>query len=962
MEQQWASSALYGELMETLQDTSHLSSFKLFLVPSAGYLVIGDDVNTLRGIMHVTVHYWKGDNICDTEIPEATAVSIFGEAEIEKLVRTVLCSLKRGLDLFEEKDDGHFVRTRSGSPGNPYGFYELCPSLASTDTAVFAFIYVDHLSDISSNTVGGSRSGVASSESVNVYIVHTDCQTTIGGCILTDTPQLSNLSAQLCQLSIREAAIVEDAALEGVLVEQGLVYSTATETFKRSLEFDPDAASARIKRLLLLESQDAYASLLAQSRSANLVTRIPFSGAKHTAVSGTQVLVTCFLSLLENVNLESITEHSQNSTDAPSTCIGTFLFEVPAFSSTMLYTMADMSSLKIVDYQSSTRKTLYSILNKTVTQQGALQLLRWLRAPLTSLTTISYRHDIVQYLLGEQMSGPLHSSVRRLLRSCPPFSKTAFLLRAYARARQSSTAFSQLLDVYVFMRDTYDLIIDLFCGVNDANSNSTETSVIALATKLQDLQMETLDFSQLIERTFDLESPYLLRNVDTLFADPGEIYLSPGYNEDLDILRKDLDTNNASIQSDYLDISENIKGCRLIFIPSQGYVIRAPKSSYARVSSRTDIVILENKASYVKFTTERLKNYSLQRMDAYNAYFSLQKEMEPEIIRNFAPFSQLLDRLGALLSEIDCLASFSYVSAGTLGETDNTMVWKWTRPRVSETGGLLRLVECKNPVLMSTIGAQSTVGNTIDFTSRILLLTGPNAGGKTTLLRSIGHCIVLAQIGCFVPCEVADIPIQKRLSVRLGTGDCLSKGYSTFMYEMVSMSHILSSLADASLVLVDELGRGTSTAEGFGISRGIVETLTQQPNCLALLSTHIVELPASFAGVSTVKPVHMLSKMVNNQLRLLYRMNDGIIESTYGLDIASSMGIPQDILDDARSIINLTPKHTFRECVVDKDYTSVLMELTGSLVGYQKGILTKEQLKAAHNRALEELHTVGQAN
>ena len=430
MEQQWASSALYGELMETLRDTSHLSSFKLFLVPSAGYLVIGDDVNTLRGIMHVTVHYWKGDNICDTEIPEATAVSIFDEAEIEKLVRTVLCSLKRGLDLFEEKDDGHFVRTRSGSPGNPYGFYELCPSLASTDTAVFAFIYVDHLSDISSNTVSGSRSGVASSENVNVYIVYTDCQTTIGGCILTDTPQLSNLSAQLCQLSIREAAIVEDAALEGVLVEQGLVYSTATETFKRSLEFDPDAASARIKRLLLLESQDAYASLLAQSRSANLVTRIPFSGAKHTAVSGTQVLVACFLSLLENVNLESITEHSQNSTDAPSTCIGTFLFEVPAFSSTMLYTMADMSSLKIVDYQSSTRKTLYSILNKTVTQQGALQLLRWLRAPLTNLATISYRHDIVQYLLGEQMSGPLHSSVRRLLRSCPPFSKTAFLSAA----------------------------------------------------------------------------------------------------------------------------------------------------------------------------------------------------------------------------------------------------------------------------------------------------------------------------------------------------------------------------------------------------------------------------------------------------------------------------------------------------------------------------------------------------
>lgn len=140
-----------------------------------------------------------------------------------------------------------------------------------------------------------------------------------------------------------------------------------------------------------------------------------------------------------------------------------------------------------------------------------------------------------------------------------------------------------------------------------------------------------------------------------------------------------------------------------------------------------------------------------------------------------------------------------------------------------------------------------------------------------------------------------------------------------------------------------------------------METLVQQPNCLALLSTHIVELPASFAGVSAVKPVHMLSKMVNNQLRLLYRMNDGIIESTYGLDVASSMGIPQNILDDARTIINLTPKHTFRDCAVDKDYMGVLMELTGSLVGYQKGVLTREQLRMAHNRALKELRIAGEA-
>lgn len=962
MEQQWASPSLRRELLEALRDTAHLTSFKLFLVPSAGYLVLGDDVDALRRLMQVTVQYWKDDGICDTETPEATAILVFSETEVERLVRAVFFSLKRGLDLFEERSDGRFVRTRSGSPGNLYAFYELCPSLASNDTSVFAFIYVDHFSDAPSSAISGSRSSVASTEVVNVYIVYTDCQTTIGGCILTDTPQLSNLSAQICQLSVREAAIVENKTLEGILVEQGLVYAVATETFKRSLGFDYDAAHARIRRLLLMEAYEVYASLLAQSRGAGLVTRIPFLNAKHAPVQGNQVLVACLISLLEHVNLESLSEqsqHSQDSVDASSS-VGTFLFEVPIFSSTMLYTMADMNSLKIVDYQSTTRKTLYNLLNKTVTQHGALQLLRWLRAPTTDLAVISYRHDIVQYLSGEHLSGPLHASVRRTLRSCPSFSRTAFLLRAYARAHQSSTIFSQLLDVYVFMRDTYGLIIDIFCDSSDANSNSTETSVVALATKLQELQIEILDFSQLIEKTFDLESPYLSKNVDTLFADPEEIYLCPGYSEELDALRRDLDTNNASIQRDYLDIAESVKGCRLIFIPSQGYVIRAPKSSYARISSCSNVIVLENKANYVKFTTEGLKNYSLQRMDAYNAYFLLQKEMEPEIVQKFAPFSQVLDRIGVLLAEIDCLASFSYVSAGTLGETDNTMVWKWARPKISEAGSL-RLIECKNPVLMSTIGTQSTVSNTIDFSSRILLLTGPNAGGKTTLLRSIGYCIVLAQIGCFVPCEAAYIPIQKRLSIRLGTGDCLSKGYSTFMYEMVSMSHILSSLNDASLVLIDELGRGTSTAEGFGISRGIVETLVQQPNCLALLSTHIVELPASFAGVSAVKPVHMLSKMVNNQLRLLYRMNDGIIESTYGLDVASSMGIPQNILDDARTIINLTPKHTFRDCAVDKDYMGVLMELTGSLVGYQKGVLTREQLRMAHNRALKELRIAGEA-
>lgn len=961
MEQPWATSLLYRELLETLRDTAHLSSFKLFLVPSAGYLVVGDDVNALRDIMHVESRYWQNEGLSDIETPEATVVSIFNESDIEKLVRAVLFSLKRGLDLFEEKGDRHFIRTRSGSPGNPYSFYELCPSLASEDMTAFAFIYVDYSSDVPSSNISNSRLGVTSSDNVNVYMVYTDCQATIGGCIFTDTPQLSKIAAQICQLSIREAAIVENKTLEGILVEQGLAYSIATETFKRVIEFDSDAAYARIKRLLLLESQDTYASLLAQARSASLVTKIPFLSTKHAAISGNQVLLACFLSLLEHINLESICEQSQQSTDASSPCVGTFLFEIPAFSSTMLYTMADMSSLKLVDYQSNTRKTLYSLLNKTVTQHGSLQLLRWLRAPATDLNIISYRHDIVQYLLEERMTGPLYASIQRILRSCPLFSKTAFILRTYARTHQSSSIFSQLLDIYVFMRDTYELIIDVFCGINDSNSSSTEKSIVTLATKLQELQVEMLDFSQLIEKTFDLESPYLSKSVNTLFADPGEIYLCPGYNEELDALRKDLDVNNASIQQDYSDISENIKGCRLIFVPSQGYVIRAPKSSYARVSSHSDTIILENKASYVKFTTEKLKHYSLQRMDAYTAYFSLQKEIKPEIVQNFAPFSQLLDRIGTLLAEIDCLAAFSCISAGTLGGVDNTMTWKWARPKMSEKGSL-RLVECKNPVLMSTIGTQSTLSNTIDFSSRILLLTGPNAGGKTTLLRSIGHCVVLAQIGCFVPCEEAYMPIQKRLSIRLGTGDCLSKGYSTFMYEMVSMSHILSSLTDASLVLIDELGRGTSTVEGFGISKSIVETLIKQPNCLALLSTHIVELPTSFIGTSTIKPVHMLSKMVNNQLRLLYRMNDGIIASTYGLDVASSMGIPQNILEEAKNIINLTPKHTFKAFNVDKDYMGVLMELTGSLVNYQSGVVTKEQLQAARNRALEELRVAGEAS
>uniref|UniRef100_A0A914WX10 DNA mismatch repair proteins mutS family domain-containing protein n=1 Tax=Plectus sambesii TaxID=2011161 RepID=A0A914WX10_9BILA len=449
--------------------------------------------------------------------------------------------------------------------------------------------------------------------------------------------------------------------------------------------------------------------------------------------------------------------------------------------------------------------TFYDMMNKCRSLPGQRMLKQWIRQPLNDLRKISERLDVVEALVNDTMHrSTLHND---LLRRVPD-------LAALGRRLIRRTA--ALQDCYRL----YQLVKLLYRFTNVLTELSEENESSAAAIKellLEPLTLVTASFDNfcgLVETAVDLK--HLDQTGEFRVKpdiDPNLLRVSEEMDEIVDQMRSIVNSLCSSLQLD----SE--KGIKLEISPQHGYHMRVTRKEEKSLRNNKKLRVLDTKNSGVLFTTDKLQSLNDDYQKLKNEYDAVQKDLIQEVLKTAAGYVDALKSLTEVLASLDVLVSFAQVAAFA----PKPLV----RPQILEKGsGILHLQQSRHPCL-ELQDEVSFIPNDVNLSfeeqRRMLVLTGPNMGGKSTYLRATALTVLMGQMGSFVACDSAKWSLIDALFTRVGACDYQAQGVSTFMAEMIESALILESATEHSLVIFDELGRGTSTYDGFGLASAIAE-------------------------------------------------------------------------------------------------------------------------------------------
>lgn len=295
-----------------------------------------------------------------------------------------------------------------------------------------------------------------------------------------------------------------------------------------------------------------------------------------------------------------------------------------------------------------------------------------------------------------------------------------------------------------------------------------------------------------------------------------------------------------------------------------------------------------------------------QQEQLKSAYDAEQADVIAQAAEVARTYAHVLEAGSDLIAELDCLCSLAHVAA----------VRDWARPKILPAGSReLTLTHLRHPCVEAGLGA-AYVPSSIHLSggAHVAIITGPNMGGKSTFIRAVGISLLLAHIGSFVPASQACIPVLDRLMARVGASDSMERGVSTFMAEMQDTSAILSRATPNSCVIIDELGRGTSTHEGFGIAWAVLQRLAETTGCLVLFATHFHELTSMQESNPGIVNLHVAAVVSEDDrdVTMLYEVQPGACEKSYGIQVAQIAGFPSSIVEDAHAIAASLELHVQR--------------------------------------------------
>ncbi len=480
--------------------------------------------------------------------------------------------------------------------------------------------------------------------------------------------------------------------------------------------------------------------------------------------------------------------------------------------------------------------------------------------------------------------------------------------RRYDFISKLSTEFILRDDLIKSLENVYDLE-RLVGRITYGNLNAKDLLQLKSSLKvlprikdiLEELQydktIETFDeVYQLLEKTILEDAPFTLHE--------GHL-IKEGYNAELDELKKISSGSREFILEMEQAEKERtgIKNLKVGFNKVFGYYIEVSKGQVGLVKEEFGYERKQTLTNCERFITPILKEKENIILGAEEKIISLEYKLFMDIREVIKRYVSKLQKVAKILSEVDMLQSFSIVS-------DN---YKFTRPEITNDKNL-KLIECRHPVIEQVMKDKYIPNDIVmDKTTNVLLITGPNMAGKSTYMRQCAITVIMAQMGCFVPCKSAVLPIFDKIFTRIGASDDLVAGESTFMVEMKEANYALSEATENSLILFDELGRGTATYDGMSLAQAILEYIHDKIKAKTLFSTHYHELTILEKDLKHLKNVHVSAIEENNTITFLHKVKAGAIDKSYGIHVASLANLPKSLIDRADEILNLYEKKSVKK-------------------------------------------------
>ena len=519
--------------------------------------------------------------------------------------------------------------------------------------------------------------------------------------------------------------------------------------------------------------------------------------------------------------------------------------------------------------------SLLWVLDKTRTGMGARLMSRMILSPLKDVGKIAYRQDGVAELV--------NASVVRI---------------------GLSETLKEIKDVE-----------RLSGKISNGNMNPRDCQALTASLyALPSIRFQLSGFSSRILRDIDEGLPDMKPLADLLSAaikeDPPALlkdggYIRKGYNTELDELR-DISVNGRDMMS-RIEARERertgIKNLRVSYNRVFGYYIEISNSFKDKVPA--DYIRKQTLTTGERFITEELKLLEEKILTSSERAQKLESELYADLMRVLTGSIENLKKVASSIALLDCLISFATVAKER----------RYCRPKMSEAGGTLSISEGRHPVV-EAISKERFVPNDAlldNEENRSAIITGPNMAGKSTYMRQVALIVLMAHIGCFVPAREAEIPLTDRIFTRVGASDNLVFDQSTFMVEMTEVASILLHATKDSLLVLDEVGRGTSTYDGLSIAWSVIEFLTEKIRAKTLFATHYHELTELENTVEGVKNYKVLVREMNGTVVFLRKIARGGANRSFGIEVASLAGVPKEVTLRAKGILKTLEKNAIEK-------------------------------------------------
>lgn len=509
--------------------------------------------------------------------------------------------------------------------------------------------------------------------------------------------------------------------------------------------------------------------------------------------------------------------------------------------------------------------TLLWLLDETVTAMGGRKIKQWLHQPLANRNAIEQRLAIVTDFLDEFF---IRNELRELLK------KVYDLERLAGRVAFGNVGGRDLAQLRESLRQVPFIKEQLL--------QSGKETLSRLGEKLD----ECTDVEQLLSKAITDHPPITIKEGDVI---------REGYDAKLDELR--FAARNGKDWIAQLEQKEReltgIKNLKIGYNRVFGYYIEITKSNIANA----DLSRYERKqtlANAERYITEELKEKEAIILNAEEQSLALEYDLFVALREQLKAFIPRVQALASSISELDVYISFAVVSEK----------YRFVKPAFHE-GRALKIVGGRHPVVEKMLNKQMYVPNDCILTDdkNMMLITGPNMSGKSTFMRQVALIVVLAQMGCYVPADEAYLPITDQIFTRIGAADDLVAGQSTFMVEMLESQHAITNATANSLLLFDEIGRGTSTYDGMALAQSMMEYIHDKIGANTLFSTHYHELTALEQQLQRLQNVHVSATEKDGKVVFLHKVRQGAADKSYGVHVAQLAEMPEDIIDRARVLL-----------------------------------------------------------